>query len=959
LKFKPIYEDILDKKLPEPNDSQEMKITCPFHEDNNPSFSINNEIGSFHCFNPQCGASGGIVQFVKRIKDKTKYEAEQWLEENYGEELKLNEVNKNKKKEKPKQPAISETEVRKWNTILKNSNKILNFLLNERGINKETIDKYQIGWDGSRITIPVRAEDGKIRNVRKYKPNSNSSESKLISYGKGYGSARLYPYENLVYDKVLLVEGEMDAILANQLDYKAITVTGGAGTWKTKWNELFEDKVVYITYDIDDAGQTGAEKVARLLLPKAQEVKIVNLPINKPKNGDITDYFVRFGHTREELDSIIENTEPFSVDEINEIPSDDKIYDVHLSNASKSKYYFKKVRMNTVIAGKDLAPYIIPRKVKTTCTMDAGKKCNFCPMRLSSGEKEYIFDSNDAGILELIMCSKTQQKGILRERLGIPKGCYSHNITVIDAQNVEEVMMMPELDFSSEEREYVIRRGFYVGHGLKPNTSYEVTGVTVPEPWKQYTTHLINEAEPSQDNISNFKMTEEKKEKLKIFQPSKEQTVEDKFDEIATDLTHNVTHIYGREDLIKTVDLVYHSVLAFDFQNQRINRGWVEALILGDTRTGKSETAHQIMRHYKLGELVTGENTSFAGLIGGMQQTQNRWSITWGKIPLNDRRLVVLDEASGLSEEDIGYMSGVRSSGVAEITKIQTEKTHARTRLLWISNSRDGRSLKEYGYGIWAIKKLIDKSEDIARFEFAVACASEDVPMCEINKKMELHGKVKHQYTFDLSKDLILWSWSRTPEQIKFTDDAIDRILELATKMGKQYSSKIPLVEGANQRIKLARLAISAAARTFSTDKTGEKIIVKEGHAQFAHDFIDRQYKKSKMGYWDYSEQQNEAEKTAINKKDDVLLYLNNNTDLGDLFLQYDYIRKSDIEYIADMEKDQVKNTIKFLSKNRMVRKVSRGFKKTPAFSKILKNWKGNRREKRKKEEEGDATNEE
>jgi hypothetical protein len=58
------------------------------------------------------------------------------------------------------------------------------------------------------------------------------------------------------------------------------------------------------------------------------------------------------------------------------------------------------------------------------------------------------------------------------------------------------------------------------------------------------------------------------------------------------------------------------------------------------------------------------------------------------------------------------------------------------------------------------------------------------------------------------------------------------------------------------------------------------------------------------------------------------------------------------------MEKDQVKNTIKFLSKNRMVRKVSRGFKKTPAFGKILKNWKGNRREKRKKEE-GDATDEE
>jgi len=949
VEFKGIYEDLLDKKLPEPNASDEIKFECPFHNDSNPSFSVNNTTGSFHCFNPECGESGGIVNFVKKIKDLNTKQAKEFLKNNYGDKLKLNQ-NK-KKQKKPKKPAISETEVRKWNTILKNSKQILDYLLNDRGITKQTIDKFMLGWDGNRITIPIKDDEGEIRNVRKYKPKAKKGERKVLSYDSGYGSARLFPYRNLSYDKILLVEGEMDAILANQLGYKAITVTGGAGTWKPEeWNSLFENKIVHILYDIDKAGTKGAEKVARLLLPHTQEIKIVDLPISKPKNGDLTDYFIKFGHTKEELDREIENTSEFKIEEFNEQPEDEKNYDVHLSNASKSKYYFKKVRMNTVISGKDLAPYIIPKKVEATCTMDSGDKCSFCPMRLNGGEKDYEFAPTDAGILELIMCSKSQQKGIIRKRLGIPKSCYSYNLNITEAQNVEEIMMMPELDFSSEEREYVIRRGFYVGHGLKPNSSYQLTGVTVPEPWKQYTTHLIHKAEPSQDNISNFEMTEEKKRKLEIFQPDDEQTVSDKFNDIAEDFTHNITHVYGREDLIKAIDLVYHSVLAFDFQNQRINRGWVEALILGDTRTGKSETAHQMMEHYKLGELVTGENTTFAGLIGGMQQTQSRWSITWGKIPLNDRRLVVLDEASGLSEEEIGYMSGVRSSGVAEVTKIQTEKTHARTRLLWISNSRDGRSLKEYGYGIWAIKKLIGKSEDIARFEFAMACASEDVPMDEINKKIEMHGEVEHKYTFDKSKDLILWAWSRKPEDIEFTEDAVENILDNATKMGKQYSTKIPLVEGANQRIKLARIAISAATRVFSTDKSGEKVIVKKEHAQFAHDFIDKQYKKSKMGYWDFSEQQNEAERTAKNKKGDVITYLDKKADLGDLFLQYDYVRKSDIEYIADMEKDAVKNAIKFLAKNRMVRKVSRGFKKTPAFGKILKEWKEKRREKRKSE---------
>lgn len=936
MKFKQLYEKILEKDLPEPNDSGEIKTTCPFHDDNSPSMAINVETGVWHCFKPDCRKGGGVVEFLTGLKDIERNKAVKMLKEDY----EFNgELTKKPKKKKKKVPPIDEREIKNWHTILKKSHKILDFLLNERGITKDTIDKFLLGWDGNRITIPIYDNDGKIRNVRKYKPDA---DNKVISYGKGYGSARLFPMGNLVYEQVLLCEGEMDAILADQMGYKAMTVTGGAGTWKRDWGELFKDKIVNIAYDNDDSGKAGAEKVARMLIGFAQQVKIIDLPVSK--NGeDVTDFFVKYGKTKDELNKVIENTEKFELKEKTETPVDDRVYDTHLSRASQSKYYFKKVEMNVIVSGKDLAPYIIPKTIKATCTMDAGKQCNFCPMRIANAEKEYEFQATDAAILELINCTKQQQKGIIKKKLGIPNNCYSYNIEIIKAQNIEEVMMMPELDFSSEEREYVIRRGFFVGHGMRPNAPYRVKAVTLPEPWRQYTTHLIYNSKPAQDNISNFEINKRKIERLKIFQPDGNETVKDKFNDIAEDFTHNITHIYGRQDLIKAMDLVYHSALAFDFQEQRVDRGWVEGLIIGDTRTGKSETAKQLMRHYKLGELVTGENTSFAGLIGGMQQTQKRWSITWGKIPLNDRRLVILDEASGLSQDEVAQMSGVRSSGVAEITKIQTEKTHARTRLLWISNARDGKPMKEYGYGIWAIKGLIGKSEDIARFDFAIACASEDVPMSQINRKMELHGQVKHQYTFDLCKDLLLWAWSRKPEQIKFTGKAMELILSKATEMGQIFSSKIPLVEGANQRIKLARLAISAACRTFST-VDGIEVIVQPGHVEFVYDFLMKKYRETTLGYYDFSEQINESRRVAENKRGDILTYLEEKEELGDLFLQYDYVRNSDIEYIADLEKSEVKNIIKFLSKNRMLRKTSRGFKKTPAFGKILKEWKENRR---------------
>src|SRR5690349_14284970 len=103
--------------------------------------------------------------------------------------------------------------------------------------------------------------------------------------------------------------------------------------------------------------------------------------------------------------------------------------------------------------------------------------------------------------------------------------------------------------------------------------------------------------------------------------------------------------------------------------------------------------------------------------------------VTWGTIPLNDRRLVILDEFSGISEKNvIEQMSAVRSSGRAQITKVVSQETSARTRLVWISNPVDGRAMDEHGTGaIEAIKALVKNPEDIARFDIAISAARADV----------------------------------------------------------------------------------------------------------------------------------------------------------------------------------------------------------------------------------------
>ena len=268
--------------------------------------------------------------------------------------------------------------------------------------------------------------------------------------------------------------------------------------------------------------------------------------------------------------------------------------------------------------------------------------------------------------------------------------------------------------------------------------------------------------------------------------------IAEKLKDIHQDISHNITRIYGRDDLLTAFDLVYHSVLSFRFQGRLIKKGWVEGIIIGDTRCGKTETSERLIDYYRLGEISSGENTSFAGIVGGLQQTQKRWNIIWGKLPLNDRKLLIIDEVSGLRYEDIANMSSIRSSGIAEITKVQTERTFARTRLLWLSNPRIDQPVNYFNSGVDIIRNLIGKPEDIARFDFALLMSSDEVSIDVINNSYKI--KVFHKYKASLARNLVLWAWSRKPEEIIIDEKTTDEILFAAKTLCEKYSEDLPII---------------------------------------------------------------------------------------------------------------------------------------------------------------------
>lgn len=423
-----------------------------------------------------------------------------------------------------------------------------------------------------------------------------------------------------------------------------------------------------------------------------------------------------------------------------------------------------------------------------------------------------------------------------------------------------------------------------------------------------------------------------------------------KFREIHHDLEANVTKIYHRYDLLTVLDLVTHSVLQFPFQGDLVRKGWVEALVVGDTRCGKSETAIRLASHYRAGEIVTGENATYAGLIGGMQQTQKTWSITWGKYPLNDRRMLIVDEFSGLSQESISRMSGVRSSGIAEIVKIQTERTMARVRACHLSNARAKRPIAGFNSGIDVINDLIGQPEDIARYDLALLVATGEVPLSVINAK--LRPTCPHLYTSELCNRLVYWAWSRKPNQVYFDKGTEDACLRYATELSNKFMA--PLVEGAEQRVKLARLAVACAVRVFSTDAGGHTVVVKPEHVEFVAQFLDEIYCKPAMAFDLYSKTK-KAEMT-LDGPQEIQDRLDNLADDGrGLLSGAPVFQNPDLQDYFGLNRDGAIELASFLVRRRCIRKGKFGYYKLPAFTSFLRYYKRGQQHGREPGDDGPA----
>jgi hypothetical protein len=720
-----------------------------------------------------------------------------------------------------------------------------------------------------------------------------------------------------------------------------ITRTGTADTWQAEWTELFADKVVYLCHDRDDKGQRADRKLA-MLLSKIADVRMVELPypIVEKHGNDVTDFML--DHDPREFQQLLDDAKPYKVGK----RQPEQVETVTVLDSFDARRVGEPVKVLVTVKGRKEPGYSVPHKVRLVCSQDVGNKCQICPLNVAKGEATVEITPDDPAVLGMMEATYQAVQQIVAEAYGVPGGkCVKLQQEVLEHQAVEQLFGRPAMDYTDGSETDIDKAAIYknititsVGrHNTLANNTIAATGALQPNPRSQRNEFLAHEIEVLETSVDKFNLDEHTVRMLMRFRGPRPLR---KVAEINRALAEHVTRIHGRPEMHALIDLTFHSALRFRFAGELVDRGWLESLIIGDTRTGKSLAAQRLIRHYGAGELISCEASTFAGIIGGVQQLNGKdWAVTWGVVPLNDRRLVVLDEISGLTQEEIAQMSDIRSSGQAKLIKVVQETTWARTRLLWLGNPRNA-TMANYTYGVDAIKPLIGNAEDIARFDLAMAVTLFDVPSEIINQPAPA-GEFK--YTEEACHALLMWVWTRTADDVVFTPEAEAKVFDAANEMGKLYIEDPPLIQAANVRIKIARVAVALAARTFSTDASHEKVVVAPQHVADAIAFINILYGMQAFGYRERSRETLADRLAAEQNKEEIAQYLKGRPLLAKHLRNAGKFRRQDLEELLACSKEEANGIINKLFEARMVRRVLGDIYVEPTLHALLRETKWQR----------------
>lgn len=262
--YEPFYKAYLGPLKQGSNN--EMLTKCTFHDDHNPSLTVNTATGLFHCFG--CGAAGSIFDFYAKTKGLD---------------------------------------------ARKDLNKVIIAIADQFGIhngngqrqtvNPKVVCRYDYQDETGALAYQIERLDPKSFRIRR-------PEGKGWAYNAQ--NTTIIPYHLpmvLKADEVLITEGEKDADNLAALGFTATTNPFGAGKWPVHFAQYFNGKNIILLPDNDDPGRDHIRRVAENLKNHAATIRLLELP-GLPDKGDASDFIANFqdkGEAAERLAVMIEN----------------------------------------------------------------------------------------------------------------------------------------------------------------------------------------------------------------------------------------------------------------------------------------------------------------------------------------------------------------------------------------------------------------------------------------------------------------------------------------------------------------------------------------------------------------------------------------------------------------------------------------------------------------------------
>ena len=248
--FKKYYDRYLDpvKKV-----GKNLMAVCPFHEDHDPSLSIDDKEGLFNCFG--CNAAGDIYEFYAKQHGLDAQSDFKIILEGIAKDFGIMNGNQH---EKPK-----------------------------------IVARYDYEDESGHIKYQIERLEPKRFRIRL--PDGNGG----WTYGKG--NVRIVPYHlpDIIKDSdIIIVEGEKDADNLIELGFTATTNPFGAGKWPDDFGPYFAKKDVILIPDNDEPGRQHMARVAENLRGNAKSIKYLELP-DLPEKGDVSDFIEIFASTEE------------------------------------------------------------------------------------------------------------------------------------------------------------------------------------------------------------------------------------------------------------------------------------------------------------------------------------------------------------------------------------------------------------------------------------------------------------------------------------------------------------------------------------------------------------------------------------------------------------------------------------------------------------------------------------